>query len=210
MSDAIARLAAQRVIPVIRAAHPDDAVATARACAAGGLEVVELTCTTPDVGAALDALRDDGLCVGLGTVTRPEQVDLAIAGGAQFVVSFVLPDGMVARAHGAGLAAIPGAFTPSEVAACRAAGADAVKLFPARALPPAILGDLRAVMPGLRVMVTGGLRATPADLLPWLRAGALAIGLGSELGSVAADGADAVRRRAAAARIAARDMSDNR
>jgi 2-dehydro-3-deoxyphosphogluconate aldolase/(4S)-4-hydroxy-2-oxoglutarate aldolase len=198
------RLAAQRIVPVIRAADPADAVATARACAAAGLDVVELTCTTPRVGEALHALRDDGLCVGLGTITAAAEVDVAVAGGAAFVVSFTNPTNMVAAAHAAGLTAIPGALTPSEVAACRVAGADAVKLFPARVLTPGYLSDLRAVLPDLRAVVTGGLRARAEDLHGWLDAGALALGLGGELGSAAADGAPEVTRRAAAALAIAR------
>ncbi|HEX7292390.1 MAG TPA: hypothetical protein VF250_14820, partial [Conexibacter sp.] len=119
--------------------------------------------------------------------------------GARFVVSFCAPDGMVAEAHAHGLAAIPGALTPSEVAACAAEGADAVKVFPARLATPAYLKDLRAVLPDVRVMATGGLRATRASAGAWLDAGALAVGIGGELGGVARDGVAEVTRRARAA-----------
>jgi len=196
----IERLAAQRVIPVLRTADVEDAVATARACAAAGLSAIELTRTTPDVERALAALRDEqDLLLGLGTVTHREQVGAAARAGARFVVSFCAPDGMVEEAHAHGLAAIPGAFTPGEIAACAATGADAVKLFPARLASPAYLRDLRAVLPDVRVMATGGLRATRASAGAWLEAGALAVGIGSELGSAARDGADEVERRALAA-----------
>jgi 2-dehydro-3-deoxyphosphogluconate aldolase / (4S)-4-hydroxy-2-oxoglutarate aldolase len=195
-------IAAQRVVPVIRTADAEDAVATARACAAGGLRVVELTCTTPNVTAALKALRDDDVVAGLGTVTTVEEVRGAAAMGAAFVVSYTNPPGFVTAAHAAGLAAIPGALTPTEVAACLRDGADAVKLFPARAISPAHLRDLRAVMPGLRAMATGGVAA--ADIPAWLAAGADAVGIGSELGTVAGVGAGAVRERAAALLAAAR------
>jgi 2-dehydro-3-deoxyphosphogluconate aldolase / (4S)-4-hydroxy-2-oxoglutarate aldolase len=205
VSAVLDRLAAQRVVPVIRCGDPADAVATARACAAAGMDVVELTCTTPAVGEALDALRDDGLCVGLGTITDALQIDIAVAGGAQFVVSFTNPYDFVGAAHASGLAAIPGALTPTEVAACRAAGADAVKLFPARILTPGYLRDLRAVLPDLRAVVTGGLRARAEDLHGWLDAGALALGLGGELGTAGADGAAEVTRRAADALAIARE-----
>ena len=148
MTGVLEQIAAQRVIPVLRSADVADAVATARACAAAGMRAIELTRTTPDVERALEALRDDGLLLGLGTVTDRDQVAAAARAGARFVVSFTAPAGMVEAAHEHGLAAIPGAFTPTEVAACAAAGADAVKLFPARAASPAYLGDLRAVLPG--------------------------------------------------------------
>lgn len=205
MTDVLAEIAAQRVVPVLRSADVEDAIATARACAQAGMRVIELTRTTPDVERALQALRDDDLVLGLGTVTHRDQVSVAASAGARFVVSFTAPDGMVHDAHVHGLAAIPGALTPSEVAACVASGADAVKLFPGRDRSPAYVGDLRAVMPGLRLMVTGGLRASTDSAGSWLAAGALAVGIGSELGTVARDGADEVRRRAAAALEIARE-----
>ena len=199
MTGVLEQIAAQRVIPVLRSADVADAVATARACAAAGMRAIELTRTTPDVERALEALRDDGLLLGLGTVTHRDQVAAAARAGARFVVSFTAPAGMVEAAHEHGLAAIPGAFTPTEVAACAAAGADAVKLFPARAATPAYLGDLRAVLPGVRVLATGGLRATADSAGAWLAAGALAVGVGSELGTAAEHGATEVERRARAA-----------
>jgi 2-dehydro-3-deoxyphosphogluconate aldolase / (4S)-4-hydroxy-2-oxoglutarate aldolase len=195
----VAQLAAQRVVPVLRTADVEDAVATARACAAAGMRVIELTRTTPCVERALEALRDDDLLLGLGTVTHRDQVAPAARAGARFVVSFAAPAGMVAAAHERGLAAVPGAFTPSEVAACVDDGADAVKLFPAGRSAPAYLKDLRAVMPDLQVIATGGLRATPESAGAWLDAGALAVGIGGELGSAARDGAAEVERRARAA-----------
>ena len=90
MSSVLERLAAQRVVPVIRTGDPEDAVATARACAAAGMDVVELTCTTPRVAEALEALRGDGLCggdggsrgpgVGAGTRFHRQSVHLAMGG----------------------------------------------------------------------------------------------------------------------------------
>jgi 2-dehydro-3-deoxyphosphogluconate aldolase/(4S)-4-hydroxy-2-oxoglutarate aldolase len=110
---------------------------------------------------------------------------------------------MVQTAIELGVAAIPGAFTPTEVAACLRAGAAAVKIFPVRGLPPGYLLDLRAVMPSLRAFVSGGLAAEAARIRPWLEAGALAVGLGSDLGTAAAVGADEVERRARLALAAA-------
>lgn len=199
-ADVIAQLAAQRVVPVLRTADVADAVATARACAAAGMRAIELTRTTPDVERALEALRDDeDLLLGVGTLTERAQVAAAARAGARFVVSFCAPAGMVEEAHAHGLAAIPGAFTPGEIAACAADGADAVKVFPARMASPSYVKDLRAVLPDVRVMATGGLRATRASAGAWLDAGALAVGIGSELGSAARDGAAEVERRARAA-----------
>ena len=117
MSDAIEAIAAQGIVPVLRSPDVDDAVRTARACAEAGMRVIELTCTTPSVELALEALRRDDLVLGLGTVTQADQVRRAAEAGATYVVSFAAPAGMVNTARELGLAAIPGAFTPTEVAA---------------------------------------------------------------------------------------------
>jgi 2-dehydro-3-deoxyphosphogluconate aldolase / (4S)-4-hydroxy-2-oxoglutarate aldolase len=200
MTEVLDAIARQRVVPVLRSADPVDAVATARACAAAGMNVVELTRTTPRVEDAIAALRDDGLVLGLGTVTAAQHVEAAAAAGAAFVVSFASPEWLLPAARCAGVAAIPGAFTPTEILRCVESGADGVKLFPARFLSPAYLGDLRAVMPGLRAIPTGGIAARGHAIGAWLEAGALAVGVGSDLGTVAADGAAAVESRARAAR----------
>jgi 2-dehydro-3-deoxyphosphogluconate aldolase/(4S)-4-hydroxy-2-oxoglutarate aldolase len=207
MADVLERIAAQRVVPVLRSGDVADAVATARACARAGMEVIELTHSTPDVEIAIRELSRDGVTVGVGTVTSAAQVEPAIAAGAAFVVSFTAPEGMVQAARALGVPAIPGALTPTEVADCLAQGAPAVKLFPARGLAPAYLRDLRAVMPQLRAIVTGGLRASAEDVVPWLEAGALAVGLGGDIGTAVADGAEEVERRAREALAAAAGTS---
>jgi 2-dehydro-3-deoxyphosphogluconate aldolase/(4S)-4-hydroxy-2-oxoglutarate aldolase len=203
MTDVLERIARQRVVPVLRSTDVQDAIATARACAAAGMEVVELTHSTPNVEAAVRALADEQVVIGVGTITSAAQVEAAVTAGAGFVVSFTAPAGMVAAARSLGVPAIPGALTPTEVAGCLQSGAAAVKLFPARGLAPAYLRDLRAVLGDFPAIVTGGLQASAASIVPWLQAGALAVGLGGDLGTVAADGAQEVQRRARAALAAA-------
>ncbi len=182
---------------MLRCTDVDDAIATARACARAGMNVIELTRSTPDVEHAIEQLRaDDGLVVGLGTITSHEQVAAAVSAGASFVVSFCAPDGFVQTAHEHGVVAIPGAFTPSEVEACRQAGADAVKLFPATQLLPSYVADLHAVIPDVRLLPTGGLKPIAVSLSPWLAAGAWAVGVGGSLGTAATVGPEEVTRRA--------------
>ena len=203
MSAVIDRITEQRVVPVLRTDDPDDAVLTARACARAGMSVVELTRSTPRVLDALRELRNDELVLGLGTLTDVGQIGPAVAAGARFVVSFATPPGMVDHARRLGVTAIPGALTPTEVLGSVQAGADLVKLFPARLVQPSYVRDLRAVIPGLRVLVTGGIQANLSSVRPWLEAGAAALGLGSDLGTVARVGADEVERRASVALDAA-------
>jgi 2-dehydro-3-deoxyphosphogluconate aldolase/(4S)-4-hydroxy-2-oxoglutarate aldolase len=191
------QVAAQRIVPVLRCRDADDAVATARAAARAGLTFVELTFTTPDVLDAVRTLVADGLRVAVGTVTSPAEVSVAAEAGAELVVSFACPDGFLEAARHAGVLAVPGALTPGEILAAAQAGAEVVKLFPARLAGPAMLADMRAVLPEVRLMPTGGIGL--ADAPAWLSAGALAVGLGSQLGTVAAAGAAEVERRCAAA-----------
>ncbi len=202
-------LGAQGVIPVLRSADPAGAVATARAAAAGGMSVIELTCSTPRVEQAIAELAADGLAVGIGTVTAADQLEAAAAAGASFAVSFAAPPGLQERADQLGVPLVPGAFTPSEVLAARQAGAPAVKLFPARALGPAYLRDLLAVMPDLRAIATGGIALADGSIGEWLGAGAFAVGLGSDLGDAATHGAGAVTARAEEALAQARQTRES-
>lgn len=205
MSASVAELiGAQKVVPVLRSAGVENAIATARAAAGAGMQVVELTCSTAGVEKAIAELAGEGLTVGLGTVTRPDEVRAAAAAGARFVVSFGDPPGMTETARELGLEAIPGTFSPTEVLAAQEAGAAIVKIFPARVLGPAYLRDLRAVMPGLVAIATGGIALDDGSIGEWLAAGALAVGLGSDLGSAAAIGPEGVAERAREALAQAR------
>ncbi|HVO55075.1 MAG TPA: bifunctional 4-hydroxy-2-oxoglutarate aldolase/2-dehydro-3-deoxy-phosphogluconate aldolase [Solirubrobacterales bacterium] len=189
-------IGAQAVVPVLRSAGVEDAIETARAAAGAGMSVVELTCSTPGVEEAIAVLAGEGMTVGLGTVTDPGAAEAAAAAGARFLVSFAAPVWLLDCAAGLGIDAIPGTFTPSEVLAARDAGAELVKLFPARALGPAYLRDLRTVMPGLAAIATGGIALADGSIGGWLTAGAVAVGLGSDLGSVATIGSSGVAERA--------------
>jgi 2-dehydro-3-deoxyphosphogluconate aldolase / (4S)-4-hydroxy-2-oxoglutarate aldolase len=198
------RLAAQRVVPVLRCADAADAVSTARAAARAGLHVVELTHSTPGVLDALQELgRDQDVLPGLGTITSAEEIGPAVAAGALFVVSFRHPRGFVTTAHEVGVPAIPAAFSPEEVGRCADAGADIVKLFPAARLGPDFVRDMRAVLPNVRYLATGGIQPDAESVRPWLEAGAIAVGIGSAIGTVATVGVDRVECRCRAARAAA-------
>jgi 2-dehydro-3-deoxyphosphogluconate aldolase/(4S)-4-hydroxy-2-oxoglutarate aldolase len=199
--DAIAALARQRVLPVLRCADADDTVATARAAAEAGCSMVEVTMSTPSVEAAIAPLVEEGLVVAVGTVQGAGDVARLAEAGASLVVSFWNPPGFVAAAADAGIPAIPGGFTAQELAAASADGAAAVKLFPASLAGPDYLPALRPLLPDLRLLVTGGI--APDGVHAWLDAGALAVGLGSSLGTAATVGAAEVERRCRTALVAA-------
>ena len=194
---AIDELARQRVLPVLRCSDAADALATARAAAAADCHVVELTMSTPGVENAIAPLVADGLVVAVGTVRDARDVARLADTGASLVVSFWNPPGFVAAAEAAGIEAIPGGFTAHELAAAQTDGATVVKLFPASLAGPSYLPALRPLLPDLQLLVTGGI--DPDGVAPWLAAGALAVGLGSKLGTAGTVGAAEVERRCRAA-----------
>jgi 2-dehydro-3-deoxyphosphogluconate aldolase / (4S)-4-hydroxy-2-oxoglutarate aldolase len=185
----------QHVLPVLRCAGAEDALATARAAVAGGFQLVELTMTTPDVLEAVAALAADGVHVGLGTIEDSADVGPAVDAGARFVVSYRTPAGFVDEARAAGVAAMPGALTPTELAVARQGEPDAIKLFPASAVAPDYLRVVRPALGSARVVAAGGIPARLEAIAAWLDAGALAVAVGSDLGTMASVGAAEVERR---------------
>jgi 2-dehydro-3-deoxyphosphogluconate aldolase/(4S)-4-hydroxy-2-oxoglutarate aldolase len=168
----------QRVLPVLRLASAAQAVAAARTVLAAGLTVVELTATTVDWAAALQAVRaEPAAVVGLGTVTDAETARAAVAVGAAFLVSPWAAPAVREVADAAGVPFLEGALTPTEVAAAAARGP--VKIFPASSVGPGHLRALRPVLPTAIMVPTGGIRLE--DVPTWLAAGAHAVGVGTDL-----------------------------
>jgi 2-dehydro-3-deoxyphosphogluconate aldolase/(4S)-4-hydroxy-2-oxoglutarate aldolase len=191
------RLQDEQVLAVIRADSAGAAVEAGRALAAGGVRALEVAFTTPDAPAAIRELAtDDELFVGAGTVLDADQARVAIDAGAAFLVSPSLVPEALAVAREAGVLALPGALTPTEVVAA-AQVADVVKLFPASLGGVSYLKALLAPLPDLRIVPTGGVSVDNAH--EWLAAGALAVGAGGDLCAPAliADGRfDELTRRA--------------
>jgi 2-dehydro-3-deoxyphosphogluconate aldolase/(4S)-4-hydroxy-2-oxoglutarate aldolase len=188
-----AAVAQQRVVGIVRAGDPDTALTRARALVDAGLRVVEVSLTTPGALDVIGTLTGDAapdVVVGAGTVLDPAGVRLAVLAGARFVVSPALATDVVAAAHRLGAAAVPGAGTASEVVGALEAGADLVKLFPASTWGPDALADLRQALPQAPLVPTGGVRAE--DAAGYVRAGAVAVGMGSAL---VEGGPDAARQR---------------
>lgn len=178
----VAALEASGVVAVIRLKDAGSLRAVVEALADGGVRALEVTMTVPralDLIAELAPTLPPELVLGAGTVLDAGTTRAAVAAGARYVVSPVFRPDVVRAAHEAGAAAIPGCFTPAEILDATEAGADLVKLFPATPLGPAFLRDLRGPFPALRVLPTGGVSAANAG--DWIRAGAVAVGVGSAL-----------------------------
>ena len=176
------RLRAAQAVAVVRARDGKEAVRIAQALHAAGMAAIELTFTTPGVAEALAETRKrlgDGLLLGAGTITTTEQVEAAARAGADFLVSPHLDPVVLDAQLATGLLSIPGVLTPSEVAAALRSGATLLKLFPASTVGVGHMQALFGPFPGLALMPTGGI--TVEDARDWLRAGAVAVGLGGQL-----------------------------
>ena len=153
------------VVPVLTVTRPEDAAPLARALVAGGLPVLEVTLRTPaglEAVAAMCRAVPDAV-IGVGTVTRAEELAVAERAGARFAVSPGFTPALAAAAERAGYPFLPGVMTPSELMAARAAGFTALKLFPAQqAGGVGMLRALGAPFPDVAFCPTGGVTAANA------------------------------------------------
>lgn len=176
------QIAAAGVVAIIRANSKDQLMGIAQALIQGGVCGIEVTMTTPKAIAGIEMLADklgDSAVVGVGTVIDAATARDAISAGAQFVVSPVFDEQIVATTRRYDKIAIPGAFTPTEILRAWTIGADVVKVFPSTAVGPGYFKDILAPLPQLRLMPTGGVDLKNAG--QWIKAGAVFVGAGSSL-----------------------------
>jgi 2-dehydro-3-deoxyphosphogluconate aldolase / (4S)-4-hydroxy-2-oxoglutarate aldolase len=176
-----AGLAACPVIAILRRVAAPAVPPLARALAAGGVRVLELTVDSPDALSLIPALRAQvpELSVGAGTVLDGETARRAIDAGAEFLVSPHTDHHLLDVTRDAGVAYLPGAATASEAVAAWNGGAAAVKLFPASVLGLPTLAALRDPLPHIPFIAVGGIDSTNAG--EFIARGAVAVGVGSWL-----------------------------
>jgi len=176
------------LIPVLRARSVAQGRAVVDAMMAGGVTVVEVTMTVPNAVELIKELKKqfgDELLLGSGTVTTAEQCQATIDAGAEFVVSPSLHSEVIATTKKNGKVSCPGALTPTEAITAWNAGADYVKIFPCSAVGGAsYLKALLAPFPHLKLIPTGGVTLQTAE--SFIKAGARALGVGSDLVNLAA------------------------
>jgi 2-dehydro-3-deoxyphosphogluconate aldolase/(4S)-4-hydroxy-2-oxoglutarate aldolase len=180
--EVLAELKKIGLVPVLRAASVEKALALATAIADGGVTVLEITMTVPGAIEVMKQLAKDrpDILIGAGTVLDAETARMCILEGAQFVVSPALNLGTIEMCHRYSIAVLPGALTPTEVVTAWQAGADVVKVFPASAMGGAkYLTALKGPLPQVEMVPTGGVSLATAK--EFLEAGAFALGVGSDL-----------------------------
>src|SRR5262245_41424244 len=170
------------IVAVVRSPDSQQLVEACAALADGGVTVVEITLTVPD---ALDVVRQvrrdlgDRVLLGAGTILDAETGRAAILAGAEYVVAPTLNRDVIRLCRRYDKLVMPGAFTPTEILTAWEAGADVVKVFPADVLGPAFFKAVRAPLPQVRLMPTGGVDLTTAAA--FLKAGACCLGVGGQL-----------------------------
>lgn len=171
------------LVAILRGLVPEEAVEVGEALVAAGFRTLEVPLNSPrplESISRLAAALGDRAIVGAGTVLTPAEAHAVADAGGRLMVSPNTDAAVIAAARARHMLALPGVFTPTEAFAALAAGADALKLFPAEVAGPAGLKALRAVLPaGTRVYAVGGV--SPETIPAWRAAGASGAGLGSAL-----------------------------
>jgi 2-dehydro-3-deoxyphosphogluconate aldolase/(4S)-4-hydroxy-2-oxoglutarate aldolase len=197
------RLEASGVVAIIRLKDGAALPRVVDALAEGGVRALEITMSVPG---AVEHIRQvaatlpEGFVLGAGTVVDAETALRVADAGARFIVSPVFRTAVIEAAHRREIPVLPGCFSPTEILDAWDAGADIVKVFPATALGPTYLKDLRGPLPHVKLCPTGGVSIDNAG--DWIRAGASAVGVGSALVDAQAVAVgDFARIRVNAARI---------
>ena len=171
------------LIAILRGVKPDEILPIGRALADAGFAIIEVPLNSPSAIESIGLLArefGDKVLVGAGTVTTPALVSDVAAAGGRIIVMPHADVAVIRAAKAAGLVCTPGVATPTEGFAALAAGADALKLFPAEMLPPPVLKAMKSVFPkDTRFVPVGGI--TPDTMAPYHQAGAAGFGLGSAL-----------------------------
>jgi 2-dehydro-3-deoxyphosphogluconate aldolase/(4S)-4-hydroxy-2-oxoglutarate aldolase len=170
------------IIAVVRAQKAEQVAPLSEALLAGGVVAIEITLTAPNAFQAIREARTkfgDRAAIGVGTVLDAAACRAALEAGAEFVVTPVCRPELVPIVHSAGRPIMLGAFSPTEAQTAYEAGADFIKIFPADSLGPAYIKALRAPLPHLRIVPTGGVEVH--NVRDFLQAGCAALGVGSAL-----------------------------
>lgn len=170
------------LVGIIRNVSPEDVKRILPIYREAGLTTVEITMNTPGATDMIRyALENEhyGLNIGAGTVCTKDDLDAALKAGAQFIVTPVLSKKVVKSCVKKGIPVFPGAYTPTEIFQAWSLGASMVKIYPATALGPGYIKDLKAPMNQLKLLPTGGVGLE--NMEAFLKVGADGLGIGGQL-----------------------------
>ncbi|WP_138754640.1 bifunctional 2-keto-4-hydroxyglutarate aldolase/2-keto-3-deoxy-6-phosphogluconate aldolase [Paenibacillus sinopodophylli] len=208
------------VVAVLRADSPEEVVEMSRRAIKGGIKAIEITMTVPFALRAIEQLSkefssdvspdaDNFAIIGVGTVLDPETARAAILAGAEYVVSPALNPDTIKLCNRYAIPILPGTMTIHEIQTALELGVDIVKLFPGNLYSPNVIPSIKGPLPQANVMPTGGVSLD--NLKDWIKAGAVAVGIGSDLTKDAVKTGDfsLIEKKAAAYIAAYREAKGN-
>lgn len=186
----ISKIKETGLVAIVRAESSEQAFRITDSCIEGGVAAIEIAFTVPSTHKVIEDIAvkytSGEIIIGAGTVLDPETARIAILSGAQYVVSPCLNKDTIKLCNRYQIGCMPGAMTIKEVVECMEAGADIVKVFPGELFGPKIINSIKGPIPQAELMPTGGVSLDNVD--QWIKAGAVAVGVGSSLTSGAKTG----------------------
>jgi 2-dehydro-3-deoxyphosphogluconate aldolase/(4S)-4-hydroxy-2-oxoglutarate aldolase len=168
-----------KVVAVIRGKDANEATELSKAAVEGGIKAIELTYTTPQIEDTFRALKELDVLLGAGSVLDSETARHAILNGAKFIVSSHFVEDVAKLCNRYGIPYMPGCMSIREMASALELGCDILKLFPAGHFDPSFIKAVNGPLPNVKIMPTGGINLD--NMEEWINAGAVAIGIGSDL-----------------------------
>lgn len=183
MSDLETALNHLPLVAILRGLQPAQAIDVGHMLVETGFRVIEVPLNSPEPLLSIERLAaalGNRAVIGAGTVLKPADIGAVASAGGRLIVMPHADISLIRQVDHLGLCCMPGVATPTEAFAALRAGADALKMFPAEAMPPAVVKAWRAVIrPPVKLLPVGGI--TPESMAPYLEAGASGFGLGSAL-----------------------------
>lgn len=195
----LSKISKAGVVAVLRSETEEKALKVASSCVIGGVKNIEVTFSVPNADKVIASLKKqpglEDAVIGAGTVLDEVSARLAILAGAEFVVAPTFDKNVAMMCNQYGVPYIPGCMTVNEIYEAMKYGVDVVKLFPANQFTPAIIKAIKAPIPQIDIMVTGGVNMQ--NTAEWIAAGACSVGVGGNLTTVKNDDYEAIEQTAA-------------
>lgn len=180
--DFFKKLKESPVIAVLRNLPENQSLKVIESLVEGGVHNIEVTFGANNPAKVIETAKKEfknDVFIGAGTVLNEEHVKIAVDSGAQFAFSPIYNEEVVRLSLENGIISIPGCYSPTEIYEAHQLGAHAIKVFPATSLGPDFIKDIKAPMPQINIIPTGGINKD--NIVDYLNAGAIAVGLGSSL-----------------------------
>ncbi|WP_159583329.1 bifunctional 4-hydroxy-2-oxoglutarate aldolase/2-dehydro-3-deoxy-phosphogluconate aldolase [Streptococcus halichoeri] len=190
-SETLLQLRQQKIVVVVRGNSEEEAFKASKACIEGGITAIEVAYTNNKASQVIERLNayyanQPTILIGAGTVLDSETARAAIFAGAKFIVSPAFNVETATMCNRYTIPYLPGCMTITEITTALEHGCEIVKLFPGGTLGKNFLTSIKAPLPQVEIMVTGGINLNNAN--DWLTAGATAIGIGGDFNQLAAQG----------------------